>query len=131
MESIRLTEIFPTSPTVIFKAWLDSRMHTKMTGGEAVCSNKVGDHFSAWDGYITGQNLEIIPHSKIVQRWRTTEFADEDEDSLLTIELNEEGNTTVLSLIHTHIPAGQTQYHQGWIDHYFVPMKTYFKEVRS
>ena len=34
----------------IYKAWLSSEGHTKMTGGEATASNKVGDAFTAWEG---------------------------------------------------------------------------------
>lgn len=41
----------------IYKAWLSTQGHTKMTGGAAFVSDKVGDTFKAWDGYITGKNL--------------------------------------------------------------------------
>lgn len=127
MESIHLTETFNTSAQTIFEAWLDSVQHSKMTGGEAKCSDRVGEEFTAWDGYITGENLEIVPNEKIVQTWRTSEFSPEDQDSILTIELKEVGNTTELTLTHTNIPKGQTQYHQGWINHYLNPMKAYFE----
>jgi hypothetical protein len=33
-----------------------------------------------------------------------------------------------LTLIHNNIPKGQSDYEQGWINHYFEPMKTYFKK---
>lgn len=126
-ESIKLKEVFKVEPSVIFSAWLNSEKHTKMTGGEASCSNVVGDSFTAWDGYISGRNLELIENEKIVQSWRTTEFDESDEDSKLTILLSKTSEGTELTLIHTNIPEGQTQYRQGWIDHYFTPMRNYFK----
>jgi len=98
-----------------------------MTGGKALCGNKIGDPFSAWDGYIWGENLELIENKKIVQSWRTTEFSEMDEDSNLTIQFSEIDNGTALRLIHTNIPKGQTQYKQGWINHYLTPMKAFFK----
>ena len=126
--SFRLIKIFSVEPEEIYKAWLDSSLHSQMTAGEANCSNKVGDAFTAWDGYISGKNIELIENQKIVQKWRTTEFDDNDEDSTLTIELNKISEGTELILSHSNIPKGQTQYEQGWIDHYFTPMKDFFRK---
>ncbi len=127
-ESFTIIETFKVSPSEIYNAWLNSELHGDMIGGEAQCTNVVGDEFSAWDGYITGKNLELIENKKIVQTWRTTEFDDEDEDSILTVEFVElENGGAELKLTHTNIPEGQTQYEQGWKDHYFTPMKDFFK----
>ena len=125
-EKIELKEIFTVEPSVIYNAWLDSEQHSKMTGGEAVCANKTGENFTAWDGYISGKNLELIENKKIVQSWRTDELEDNDEDSILTITLNKIHEGTELMLTHTNIPEGQTQYEEGWVEHYFIPMKEYF-----
>ena len=101
-----------------------------MTGGAAQCSITVGDTFSAWDGYITGKNLELVENKKIVQTWRTTEFDETDEDSILSIEFITIQNGTEFILTHTNIPQGQTQYKQGWIDHYFSPMKEFISNQK-
>ena len=124
---IELRETFAATTQEIYSAWLSSQLHTKMTGGEAHCSDKVGCSFTAWDDYISGKNLELFENKKIVQSWRTSEFSQDDEDSILTIQLNEVKEGTELILTHKNIPKGQTQYKQGWIDHYFVPMKEFFK----
>ena len=98
-----------------------------MTGGEAECGKNIGDTFTAWDRYIDGENLELKENEEIIQSWRTSEFDKNDEDSRLIIRLKEIKNGTELILIHSNIPEGQTQYKQGWEDHYFTPMKNYFK----
>ena len=126
-EIIELREIIEATTQEIYSAWLNSQLHTQMTGGEANCSDKVGASFTAWDGYISGKNLELSENKKIVQTWRTTEFSEDNEDSILTIQLSELKEGTELILTHKNIPKGQTQYKQGWIDHYFIPMKEYFK----
>lgn len=126
-ESFELQIILPVQPVEIYEAWLDSSLHSKMTGGNAECSNKIDDPFTAWDGYISGKNLDLKPNKEIIQSWRTTEFSDEDEDSQLKIILNEVEVGTEITLIHSNIPAGQTQYEQGWKDHYFEPMVDFFK----
>lgn len=98
-----------------------------MTGGEAVCSNEEGKEFSAWDGYISGSNTSLTPYSEIVQSWRTTEFPTAAEDSHLVVRFKEVNDACEVTLIHTNIPEGQTQYLQGWKDHYFDPMRAYFQ----
>ena len=126
-EKFELREIFNVEPSVIYKAWLDSGLHSKMTGGEAHCSCVPGDSFSAWDAYISGKNLELLEDHKIVQSWRTTEFSEKDADSILSISLKKISEGTELILEHSKIPEGQTQYKQGWLDHYFAPMKEFFE----
>ena len=51
-ESLELKEIFSANSAEIYEAWLDSILHTKMTGGNAECGKNIGDSFTAWDGYI-------------------------------------------------------------------------------
>ena len=120
--------MFPVSAGTIYKAWLSSEGHSQMTGGEAQCSEVEGDAFSAWDGYISGTNIKLVPDQEIVQNWRTTEFAEEDEDSLLTIQLEPTKEGCRLKLKHERIPEGQSDYEQGWHDHYFTPMSEYFTD---
>ena len=126
-ESVLHIVHFATTPEELYKAWLDSEQHSAMTGGEAECSDQVGADFTTWDGYITGKNLELEPNKRILQNWRTVEFNEEDEDSILEVLFESKEGGTELKLIHTHIPEGQTQYEQGWIDSYFSPMREYFE----
>ena len=125
-ESFELKETFHAAPATIYETWLDSQGHTDMTGGEADCSDQVGEPFTAWDGYINGRNIALKPNEEIVQSWRTSEFGAQDEDSELIIKFKAVAEGTLLTLIHKNIPEGQTQYQQGWINHYFTPMKSYF-----
>ena len=126
-KSFEIKQRFQVKPAIIYKAWLDSETHTNMTGGEANCSNQVGSKFTAWDGYISGTNVELIPNMGIKQTWRTTEFDENDADSLLTITLNDTNEGCELYLVHTNIPEGEANYEKGWQEHYFAPMKKYFK----
>jgi len=121
-----LKEKFSIDPITIYNAWLDSKEHSNMTGSEAICSNQEGGEFSAWEGYITGKNIQIIQNKKIVQSWRTSDFRDNDENSELIIDIQEREEGCELLLTHKNIPEGQPDYKQGWIDHYFNPMKEYF-----
>ena len=126
-ETIQLTAHFQVSPSEIFHAWLDSKKHSEMTGGTAECSNKEGETFSAWDGYITGKNKSLVLNKEIIQDWRTTEFKDSDEDSELIIRLTPKDGGCELTLTHNNIPKGQPDYKKGWVEHYFEPMTEYFE----
>ena len=118
----------PARPEEVYQAWLTSEGHSAMTGGEASCSDQVGEKFSAWDGYIVGQNIVLDPPNKIIQSWRTSEFSDKEEDSLIEVSLNGNGDTTRLKLMHSKLPAHGEQYRKGWEEHYFEPMIAYFSK---
>lgn len=127
LHSFTLTETFTVSPETLYNAWLDSNTHSQMTGGDAMCSTEINGYFSTWDGYVTGYNINLIPYREIIQAWRTTEFSVSDEDSKLIIKISESGEGSLLTLTHQNIPTGQSDYEKGWVEHYFEPMKAYFK----
>ncbi|EKD78942.1 MAG: hypothetical protein ACD_41C00222G0003 [uncultured bacterium] len=124
---ISLTTTIPATPAQVYRAWLDGKTHAAMTGAKATGSAKVGSRFTAWDGYILGRNIKLVPSKQIVQAWRTSEFADDDPDSTLTITLAKTKTGTKLSLKHIGTPKSQeASYRSGWQEHYFEPMQEYF-----
>jgi len=122
-----LSHELPATPEILYSAWLSSVGHSNMTGGAATVSNVVGGTFEAWDGYIQGKNLELEPSKRILQSWRTTEFSDSAEDSLLEILFEAQGTGTLLTIVHSNLPEHGAQYEQGWIDSYIIPMLGYFE----
>ena len=122
-----ISDVLPATPEVVYSAWLSSEEHSKMTGSPANVSALVGEGFEAWDGYIQGKNLELDPPRRILQSWRTTEFEESEEDSVLKIIFEEVGEGTKVSIFHSKLPEHGMQYQQGWVDAYFVPMKEYFQ----
>jgi uncharacterized protein YndB with AHSA1/START domain len=121
-----VSTIIPATPEEVYHAWLSSDGHSAMTGSPAAVSAEVGGGFEAWDGYIQGKNIELEPHRRIVQSWRTTEFSPDEPDSQIEITLVPVGDKTKLTLHHSGLPAHGVQYEQGWVDAYFDPMKDYF-----
>lgn len=124
---IKLKTTFNVPIKKIYDAWLSGAKHGAMTGAKATGSTLLGGKFTAWDGYISGHNLQLVPHTKIVQSWRTSEFTESDPDSILTIALTPTKTGTTLTLTHSKTPKKQeSSYRQGWQDHYFAPMHEYF-----
>ncbi len=132
MEKLKLSVTLPAKPKEVYEAWLNSKAHSAFTGGKATASTKVKGKFSAWDGYITGVNIDLKEGKKIVQAWRTTEFPENALDSVLEVHLAAKpGGKTALTLIQTNIPKGQgKKYKDGWKTHYLDSMKEYFSNKK-
>jgi len=126
-----LTTTIKATAKQIYKSWLSTQRHTKMTGGTAFVSDKVGEKFTAWEGYITGKNLELEPYNKIVQSWRSSNFEDSETDSQIEILLSENDVQTTLTLKHTNVPESGDHYKKGWEEHYFAPMRNYFETLNK
>ncbi len=101
-----------------------------MTGAEAIIDGRIGGQFKTYDGYISGEFLELETDRRILHKWRTTDFPEDAPDSILEIQLfaiDDDG--CLIKLIQTNIPEGQgPDYLEGWEDHYFEPMRDYFGE---
>ena len=69
MEKFKVSVRLHCTAKEVFTGWLNDRIHAEFTGGaEAKTSANEGGTFSAWDGYITGTNVEIFPYKKIIQK---------------------------------------------------------------
>lgn len=127
MEELEVSAVLPATAERIYEAWLDGEEHGAFTVGKATCEPRVGGKFTAWDGYILGTTVELAPHRRIVQAWRTTDFPDESPDSRLEVLLEEAEGGTRITLRHSGIPEGQgAGYRDGWEQYYFAPMQDYF-----
>jgi len=127
-DQITLEVILPVSSDQLYADWLNSEAHTDFTGGEAKTTEELNASFTAWDGYIFGQNTALIKGKKIVQTWRTTEFNEDEQDSILELLFESiDNNKTKLTLNHSSIPKGDgDKYKIGWTEHYFEPMLAYY-----
>lgn len=126
-ESLEMSVYLPVAPERVYIAWLDAVEHAAFTGSPALIDPQPGGAFRAWDGYITGRTLELDPPRRILQAWRTTEFAPGDPDSLLELLLDPTPRGCRMTLRHTNLPPGSSaMYAQGWEDYYFALMKEYF-----
>jgi len=121
--------IIPAAPEEVYDAFIDAKKHSAFTGSKATCDPTVGGEFTAWDGYITGKNLELERGKRIVQEWITTEWPDGYGPSRLEFTFRKVNGGTELTMVHSDIPEEQAEdYRQGWIDNYWDPLKKYFQK---
>lgn len=128
MERLRLATTLLAHPQDVFDAWVTAKGHAAMTGSPATSEKKKGGAFTAWDGYISGTHLELVPEKRILQSWRTSEFPADAPDSRLEVRLARAAKGTRLTILQSGIPDGQgEQYESGWQTHYFDPMTRFFE----
>jgi activator of HSP90 ATPase len=126
-----VSTMLPATPEEVYDTWMSSEGHSAMTGSPAKISDQVGGEFEAWDGYIHGKNINLERGMLIVQSWRTSDFSDTEDDSLIEINLKPVGDQTELTLRHSNLPDHGMQYKDGWVESYFEPMKEYFSNNRA
>ena len=105
--TIRQKVVIAATPEKVYEAYMDSRIHSRFTGSKATVSPRVGGRMTAWDGYITGKNLELVKGRRIVQEWSTSEWPEGYPPSILTITLRRSGNGTELTMVHSKVPRSQ------------------------
>jgi activator of HSP90 ATPase len=126
LKSFKQTAVIPASPKQVYEALMDTKQHTAFTGSQASISRKVGGKISAWDGFISGKNLELVEGKKIVQAWRSSDWP-QGVISQATFTLTKAGQGTKLTFVQTGCPENQlVEIKQGWIDYYWEPLKKYF-----
>ncbi|MEO6939028.1 MAG: SRPBCC family protein [Candidatus Kapaibacterium sp.] len=130
-KSVRQTATFEASRTDVYEALMDSKTHSKFTGAPAKISRAVGGKFSAHGGYCDGVNLELVPGKRIVQTWRGANWP-EGYYSKTIYNLASVGKKTRLTFTQSGVPEKEyVHIKQGWIDHYWSPMKAMFVKKSS
>jgi len=122
---------FKASPKTLFEIYMDSRKHSEVTGVRAALSRKAGGKFMAYDRYITGRNLLIIPHYLIVQTWGGKDFKKSDPDSILTLTFNKIRGGTRLDLVHINVPDHKYRgIKDGWHEYYWDKWRRFLRNNR-
>ncbi len=125
---IKQTVAFKASPHEVYEALMDSKKHAAFTGGKASMSRAVSGKFTAYDNYIAGKNVELVPDKKIVQDWRAVDWP-EGYFSRVTFKFTAVPEGTRLDFTHAHVPTGtEKEFTQGWIENYWEPMKAFLEK---
>ena len=125
--TIRQKTFVPATPDEVYDAFMDANKHSAFTGSKATSDPKVGGEFTAWDGYISGKNLELERGKKIVQEWSTTDWPDASSPSRLELAFKSTKGGTEISMIHSNVPPEQADdLAEGWVEFYWKPLEEYF-----
>lgn len=122
-KTIRQSITIKTTPDKVYTAFMDSKTHSKFTNSPAKISNKIGAEYSAYNGYIKGKNLELVPNEIIRQSWKASNWK-EDMNSEIKLEIEPTHIGTRISFTHKNVPEDEyDSIKKGWLDFYWQPMK--------
>jgi uncharacterized protein YndB with AHSA1/START domain len=123
-----ITRVLAAPPALVFRAWTDPARMMLWYAPEgletpyAEADLRVGGRFRVLmrepDGKehdVSGEYREIVPDRKLVFTWAW--LRSPDDISLVTVELQPEGDGTRLTLTHEQLPgAAERDSHQsGWV----------------
>ena len=135
-EAIHQEVVFKANRARIYEALMDSKkfdavtkLSAAMTSGmmpagsaPASVSQEAGGAFTAFGGYVTGRQIELVPGQRIVQAWRAGSW-DPGVYSIARFELVEQGTATKLVFDHTGCPSGEAAHlAEGWKGNYWEPL---------
>jgi activator of HSP90 ATPase len=127
--TIHQTLIFPTDSLDLYNCIMNARIHSSFTGDEAIIEDKEGTLFSAFGGYITGQNIVLQRGKKIIQTWKATEegWPENHFSEVVFLFKNIDGGCE-LDFFHTDIPTLKAEaIEKGWKEYYWEPLRIYLE----
>ena len=117
---------FKAGPDAVYRLLTDSKQHSSLTGEKAAIGRKVGEPFSARDGYVSGINVDLAPGKRLVQAWRNKDFP-EGIYSMATFQLTgtKDGGTELV-LTHRGVPKNLIpKVEKDWRELYWERMRTF------
>ncbi|HLC93034.1 MAG TPA: SRPBCC family protein [archaeon] len=118
---------FKAEPAQVYEALMDSKKHSKFTESKCIIGKSAGDSFFAYDGYIEGKNIELVPAKRIVQSWRSDGWP-QGHYSEVIFEFSKTKTGTELKFTHKGVPENDfEEKSDGWYGHYWDKMKSAFK----
>ena len=129
-KDIKQKVILPAKQLAVYNALMDSKKHSAFTSSVCKIGKKEGAVYSAYDGYINGKNVKLVPGKKIVQTWQAIDGVwPEGYYSEITFDLKSNPKGTELTFLHKGVPENQVdEFKSGWKEHYWEPMKLYFSK---
>lgn len=116
------------TPEQAYKALVNPIEHSNFTGAMAENTDSMDDDFSAYDGYIIGRNIELIPKKRIIQTWQAAEdYWPQDHYSEVKYEFTPHPKGTLLKFSHDNVPDEHADsIYKGWHEHYWDKLNAYF-----
>ena len=130
--TIRQEMSITASAERIYDVLLDAKRFGEFTGAPAEIDPRPGGAFSCFGGIISGRNIELLPHRRIVQAWRVAMWPD-GHYSIVRFELQPQGSQTLLVMDHVGFPPEMRSHLNGeeadggWHRQYWEPLKKYLE----
>ena len=112
----------------LYNLYMNSKLHSEVTGEPAEITKKPGEPFKAHGGQIKGKNLHVQANKLVVQTWRFKGWDRKQPDSILTLYFSDTEDGAQVQMVHALVPDDQQPLvKKGWNDYYWKNWKSYFK----
>ncbi|MGB6961306.1 MAG: SRPBCC domain-containing protein [Candidatus Acidiferrum sp.] len=141
-EAIHMEVNFNASPARVYEALTDAKQFNRVVELSAAMqsmsigkkpvemSGEPGGAFSAFGGYVTGRQIELLPGERIVQVWRAGGWP-AGAYSIARFELSAQGPGTKIEFDHRGFPQGQAEHLlAGWKSNYWEPLAKFLAEAK-
>lgn len=129
--SIVLREHFSCKPEQLFRALTEPHLVKQFTNSKEgfVCEPHAGGRMRLFDGHIVCENVQVMPTTRLVQKWREVTWPD-GLYSLVTFDLAADGDGTELTLTHEQVPKYEDEecWQKSWQKYYWDPLKKLLAE---
>ncbi len=133
--SIQQVAIIPAKPAQVYAILADAEALSALSGMTGKAGYSAGDEFSAFDGHVTGRQIDLVPDHRVVQAWRFPVWEPGRYTIVhFTLEADSGGTRLVVDQDGEPDEADALGCHQNWHDHldanwptfYFAPVARYF-----
>ena len=113
-------------PNDVYSALLNSKLHTVITGEEAVINPVINGKYTTYGGYASGIFTSLKANESIEQTWRASDWP-KDHYSKVIFNFTDQKDGTNIHFIQSNLPAGsKDEFVKGWNDYYWEPLIKYF-----
>jgi len=121
-----------TTTEILYNLYMDAKLHSAVIGGPVKIQMKEGVAFTAYDDYISGKNLQLIPGKLIVQSWWASDWDANEPVSTFILLFEQRGKDTIVQMTHANVPDQQYKAIKvGWDDYYWKPWKGFLKKLKE
>jgi uncharacterized protein YndB with AHSA1/START domain len=125
--SIQQQAVIPASPAQVYAVLADAETLSGLSGMSGQTGRSEGEEFAAFDGHVTGRQIELVPGERVVQAWRFPMW-DPGRYSVVRFTLAPEDGGTVLVIDQDGEPDGADAIgcHRTWHDHLDANWPTFY-----
>ena len=124
--SIQREATVPADPTRVYELLADAEALSALSGKSGAAARSAGAEFTAFDGHVTGRQVELVPGERIVQAWRFAVWAP-GTYSIVRFTLVPEDGATRLVIDQDGVPAEWHDHvHTNWPTFYLDPLIKHF-----
>ena len=129
MRDLQLHIDLDTEPLFVYSLWIDPPQQGLITEAFAKINPRPNGSYELWGGVVRGKFILLDPPKKIIQTWRTSEFAPQQASSRLTLDFKAHKHGTRLLVTHENIPdVFLSQFEYAWKEFYFPRLKLHFQK---